>query len=152
MSAQDVDLEKLRQKAQYVRDTVRRLTEMRAGGREAFLGDRIFEAAATRYLHTAIEAMIDAANHIISREGLGLPKTYHEAMSLLLREGILPRDMASTLERMVKFRNRAVHLYDEINPVEIWEIIENHLGDFDRFLEAIVQRYFAGDSASETIA
>lgn len=137
-----VDLEKLRQKVQYVRDSVRHLSEMRAGGREAFLADRILEAAATRYLHTGIEAMIDAANHIISREGLGLPKTYHEAMSLLLRERILPREMASTLEQMVKFRNRAVHLYDEISPEEIWEIIEHHLGDFDRFLEAIVRRYF----------
>ncbi|NJL26948.1 MAG: DUF86 domain-containing protein [Thermoanaerobaculia bacterium] len=137
-----VDLEKLRQKVQYVRDTRRHLSAIRDRGRDVFLSDRILEAAATRYLHTGIEAMIDAANHIISREGLGLPKTYHEAMSLLLREGILPREMASTLERMVKFRNRAVHLYDEISPEEIWGILDNHLGDFERFLEAIVRRYF----------
>ncbi len=28
---------------------------------------------------------------------------------------------------------------------EIWEILENHRGDFDQFLAANVRRYFADD-------
>ncbi|MCW3488582.1 HepT-like ribonuclease domain-containing protein [Dethiobacter alkaliphilus] len=40
---------------------------------------------------------------------------------------------------MVKFRNRAVHLYDEIADEETYKIIQNHLTDFEKFIAAIVQ-------------
>jgi|GEM_PF-3609754 len=43
---------------------------------------------------------------------------------------------------MVRLGNRAVHLYAEIDPPEIWTIIQEHLGDFEVVIEALVQRYF----------
>lgn len=141
-----VDPDKLRQKIQYIRDAVRRLEEIRDRGREAFLADSIIQAAATRYLQTGIEAMLDAAHHIVAREGLGLPQTYRAAIDLLIRHGILPQDKAETFRRMVKFRNRAVHLYDEIDPGEIYSILEHHLTDFEDFVEMLVKRYFGADS------
>jgi uncharacterized protein YutE (UPF0331/DUF86 family) len=54
----------------------------------------------------------------------------------------LPRANAPAFKAMVKFRNRAVHLYDEISPEEVYRILEHDLGDFELFLEAIVRRYF----------
>lgn len=43
---------------------------------------------------------------------------------------------------MVRFRNRAVHLYDEIQAAEVWKILETRLGDFDVVVEALAARYF----------
>jgi uncharacterized protein YutE (UPF0331/DUF86 family) len=43
---------------------------------------------------------------------------------------------------MVRFRNRAVHLYEQILPAEIWQILQTHLGDFDIVLRALATRYF----------
>ncbi len=43
---------------------------------------------------------------------------------------------------MIKFRNRAVHLYDEINAEEVYTILEHDRGDFEVFLRAVVSRYF----------
>lgn len=43
---------------------------------------------------------------------------------------------------MVRFRNRAVHLYDTISPDEVYRILDRHLGDFDVFVAAIVRRFF----------
>jgi len=40
----------------------------------------------------------------------------------------------------------AVHLYDEIDPGEIHEILTSHLDDFERFLSAVTDRYFHGGS------
>jgi len=71
------------------------------------------QTAAVRYLHTAIESMIDIANHVVARRGL-----------------------------MVAFRNRAVHLYDEIDADEVYEILTERLGDFDDFVSAIATRFF----------
>jgi uncharacterized protein YutE (UPF0331/DUF86 family) len=50
---------------------------------------------------------------------------------------------------MVSFRNRIVHMYDEIDPGEIFTILEEHLGDFETFIRAITQRYFSSDLSSD---
>ncbi len=63
-------------------------------------------------------------------------------MEILVREGVLPADRRDTFLGMVRFRNRAVHLYDEVHPEEIWRIIEQQLSDFDAFIAAIADRYF----------
>lgn len=95
---------------------------------------------------------MDTANHIVAREGLGLPKTYRESIELLLRENILPAEKAADFANMVKFLNRAVHLYDEIDPGEAFAILENDLGDFEVFIRAITSRYFENQTrrAGET--
>ena len=150
MSKTRVDLDKLRQKVQYIRNSVRRLSEIREGGEERFLGDEILHAAATRYLQTGIEAMLDAAHHILAREGLGLPKTYRQAMELLVRTRIVPREQAAILQQLVKFRNRAVHLYDRIRAEELWSLMRDHLVDFEAFTGVLVRRYFdSGDRSRD---
>jgi len=40
---------------------------------------------------------------------------------------------------MAKFRNRLVHLYWEINPEKIFEIVQNNLEDFKLFEKKIVE-------------
>ncbi|MBI4729280.1 MAG: DUF86 domain-containing protein [Acidobacteria bacterium] len=140
-----VDRDKVRQKIQYVREALRRLADIRARGDDAFLADPILQAAATRWLQVAIEAVIDAANHIIAREGLGLPKTYREAVEILAAEGILPKEKTAGFVKMVKFRNRAVHLYDEISPGEILTILQSDLGDFEDFIGILVKRYLSNE-------
>lgn len=137
-----VDSAKLRSHVDYVRANVRKLEQLRESGRAQFLDDDVAQAAAARWLQTAIEAMIDMANHIIAREGLGVPRAYSETMEILLREGVLPGDRRDAYLAMVRFRNRIVHLYDEVDPEGIWTIIEDDLSDFDAFIAAIAARYF----------
>ena len=140
-----VDTDKVRAKLQFVREAVRRLTEIRGRGREAFLADPILQGAAERNLQIGIEAMLDTANHIIAREGLTVPGTYREAMETLVRAKILPASQRENFLRMTSFRNRVVHLYDQIDPGEVYGILEGHLGDFEAFLGAISRRYFTSD-------
>jgi len=71
-----------------------------------------------------------------------LSSTYVEALELLLQHGILPSEKKTDLVDMIRFRNRAVHLYDEILPADIWTILETRLGDFDVVVEALAARYF----------
>lgn len=46
---------------------------------------------------------------------------------------------------MVRFRNRAVHLYDEIDSAEVFQILDRHLGDFDLVIAAMTTRYFGSE-------
>ena len=136
-----VDLDKLRHHVQFVRSTLPRLREISSEGPASFLASDRNQAAAIRYLHTAIEALVDIANHVIAREGLGIPRAYADVVEILIEAGILPGDRKETFLQMVRFRNRAVHLYDEIDPEEVFAILEQDLDDFEAFLAPIVERY-----------
>lgn len=136
-----VDPDRLRTPIRHVRERLRRLREIRDRGREAFLSDPLLQDAAVRSLQTAIEALLDMANHVVSRGGLGMPTRYREAIDLLVEHDVLPASHADRFRAMVGFRNRAVHLYDEVDPEEVYRILEADLPDFDTFLTAIVTRY-----------
>lgn len=138
-----VDRTKLRSHLDFVRSNLRKLERIHDGRQSAFLEDEVAQAAAARWLQTAIEAVIDIANHVIAREGLGVPRAYSETMEILIREGVLPSDRREAFLAMVRFRNRVVHLYDEVQAEEIWSILDSDLGDFDAFIAAIVARFLA---------
>jgi uncharacterized protein YutE (UPF0331/DUF86 family) len=138
-----VDPDKLRHHLDYARRNLERLRRVRDDGEEAFLGDDMTQAATIRLLQVAIEALLDCGHHVIAREGLGIPRQYADTVRLLVEAGILPGDHQESLLRMVRFRNRAVHLYDEIDAPEVFDILEHHLGDLELFIAAIAKRYLA---------
>ncbi|HSL82454.1 MAG TPA: DUF86 domain-containing protein [Thermoanaerobaculia bacterium] len=138
-----VDPDKLRHHLDYARANLRHLERIREEGRESFLEDERTQMATVRLLHTAIEALLDCGHHVIAREGLGIPRSYSDTITLLVEADILPREDSDTFQRMVRFRNLAVHLYDEVAAEEVWKIVEDHLPDLNRFIGAIGRRYLS---------
>jgi len=53
--------------------------------------------------------------------------------------GVIDQDLSDRLVMMAKFRNRLVHLYWEISPEKIFEIVQNNLEDFKLFEKKIVE-------------
>jgi uncharacterized protein YutE (UPF0331/DUF86 family) len=86
-------------------------------------------------IQRACEAAIDLAMHFVAQRNLGIPQTSREAFTLLQRAGILSEDIAKQMRAMVGFRNIAVHNYQDLEIEVLRAIIQQHLGDFDRFLE-----------------
>lgn len=138
----DVQRDKLRDKLHVIEERLRRLRRFAALDRQAFLGDPVIQDAAVRNLQVAIEAMIDIAHHVVARLRLGTPRTYAEAFDVLIDAGILPEQDRPTLHAMVRFRNRVVHLYDEVDAGEVYAVLQERLEDFDRFRAAVVGRFF----------
>ena len=138
-----VDPEKLRQKLQFIRENVQRLRDQAQLSVHAFVQDSLHLDAALRRLQVAIEAVLDIANHIIAREGLGTPNTYREAFAILCDRGILPLEKRDVFLAMAGFRERAVRLYEGIDPAEVHAILCNRLDDFNAFMRAIAERYLA---------
>jgi uncharacterized protein YutE (UPF0331/DUF86 family) len=58
-------------------------------------------------------------------------------MNLLAEKNIIPQENAVVYVKMVKYRNRLVHFYSELTVSEIYNIIQNNLGDFDLFIKDI---------------
>jgi len=141
-----VDSEKLRHHLDHARRSLERLQRVRDEGEEAFLADEMVQDATVRMLQVAIEALLDSGHHVIAREGLGIPRQYADTVKLLIEADILPREHQESFLRMVKFRNRAVHLYDEIDSPEVFDILQHHLSDIELFIGAIAGRYLAPPS------
>jgi len=136
-----VDRDKVRQKLQLIRSELRELEKFRNMSPEAFQAESHYPAAATRMIQVAIETMLDLSAHIIAREGWGLPKSYREVVLLATEHQLIPKELSETFLFMARFRNRIVHLYDEIKDDEILEFIRRHLDDFRPFMARVIDRY-----------
>lgn len=91
-------------------------------------------------LQRAIQACIDLANIVLSKEGLGLPNSYRQSFELLRKFQVIPAKLANTLVAMVGFRNISVHDYEQIKPEIVHGIVSDHLVDFEAFYGVILER------------
>lgn len=139
------DRRKLRQKLLYIRNSLAKLREIRDQGEDAFGSNPLAEPAATRLLQVAIEAVLDASHHIVAREGWGLPQSYRAALDQMIEHEVLPAESSERFRAMVAFRNRAVHLYDDLDMGQVFSILRDDLDDFELFLEAVTRRYLLDD-------
>ena len=90
-----------------------------------------------RTLHIIIEAMIDAAQHIISDEGWREPLSYRDAFAVLSEKGALSNENLPCYEKIAAFRNLIVHYYERVDNEIIFAIFKQHLEDFELFVQEI---------------
>ena len=86
-------------------------------------------------IQRACEAAIDLTMHFVAQRNLGVPQTSRDAFTLLERAAILTPDTARRMRAMVGFRNIAVHNYQDLSLEVLKQVIEQHLSDFELFLE-----------------
>ena len=86
-----------------------------------------------RSLQVMIEAMIDTAARIISKNHLPPPDTSSKALLRLEELGVIRE--ASKYVKMVRFRNLIVHDYASIDLRILYDILSNSLRDFEDFIE-----------------
>ncbi len=126
-------------KAASIERCLRRITEEYEGDRHSLFGNQTKQDAIVLNLLRACETAIDLAMYVVRRNGLGLPQESREGFGLLEKAGLLPAELASRLQRMVGFRNVAVHDYTSLNLEILHTIITSHLDDFRRFSSTIVK-------------
>ena len=134
------DIEIIRDRESRIRGYVRDLRDLGQISDEAFLGNRERQYAVLHALQLTIEATVDIATHICAADDLGVPGSYAEAFDLLEKAGIIDGPLADDLRRMARFRNRIVHLYAQVDLPTVYHLLQERLGDFDRYLIAI-ERY-----------
>jgi uncharacterized protein YutE (UPF0331/DUF86 family) len=91
-------------------------------------------------LQIAIQAALDVASHIVSDERFGEPRTNRELFDLLERAGWIEPPLASTLRKMVGFRNVLVHGYDNVDLGVVEDVLEHRLGDLLDFVGVVRTR------------
>jgi len=92
-------------------------------------------------LQIGIQAAIDVGLHIVSDQRLGEPRTNREVFDLLERASVVPAELATTLRRMVGFRNVLVHGYDDVDLAIVRDILERRLDDLLAFVRSVRVRF-----------
>jgi uncharacterized protein YutE (UPF0331/DUF86 family) len=93
----------------------------------------------TLNLQRAVQLLIDLAAHIVRSNSLGMPQSLKENFQILYQNRMIDKALKEKMERMVGFRNVAVHDYEAINPEILKSIIKNHLKDIEEFYSTIVK-------------
>jgi uncharacterized protein YutE (UPF0331/DUF86 family) len=97
-------------------------------------------AAADSLLRRAIEALFDAARHLLAK-GFGLgPLEYREVARLAGEKGLIKDpNLRSKLVLIAGFRNRLTHFYDEVTAEELFGVTRDDLEDLGTLAEELRQ-------------
>lgn len=104
-----------------------------------FLQDSDNFAIAEHNLRIALEAVFDIGRHLIVKLNKGKPEDYRQILIMLSQIGVLPNEFAEKIKGMAGYRNRLVHLYNEIDDKEIYDIIKTKLNDIREFCSYIIK-------------
>lgn len=126
-------------KASSIERCLHRIKEEYAGNDQNLVENQTKQDAVILNLQRACETAIDLAMYVVSQRKLGVPQDSRDAFSLLQTAGILPADLVQRMQRMVGFRNVAVHEYARLNLDVVRTIITKQLDDFRTFSSTIVK-------------
>jgi uncharacterized protein YutE (UPF0331/DUF86 family) len=127
--------EVLAQKITSLQRCVARAREELSGSAKRFRTDHTAQDAAILNVVRARETGLDLANIVIRKRRLGIPNESRESFATLVREGIVEAELGAKLQRMIGFRNVAVHRYRELDIVEA--VIRTDLDDLLAFAEKV---------------
>ncbi|MES1197284.1 MAG: DUF86 domain-containing protein [Pseudomonadota bacterium] len=85
--------------------------------------------AAILNIERSCDAAIDIANRIIRLRALGVPLSSRDSFAKLVEAGVIEQDLCDRLNRMVGFRNLAVHQYEKLDIAIVRAVIEKSLDD-----------------------
>lgn len=60
-----------------------------------------------------------------------------ECIEILEKEGVLDKELSDRLRSMIKFRNKLIHRYWEIEDQRVYEYAKKDIRDFIDFIEEI---------------
>ena len=107
-----------------------------------FLTDFSRQDAAILNVQRACELAIDMGNMLIADQGWELPGSAREVFKTLHRHQVIDAELASAMERMVGFRNIAVHEYQALDMTIVSAVIQQELDGLLRFAGQLLTRQF----------
>lgn len=103
-----------------------------------FATDHTRQDAAILNVQRACEAALDMGQHLIRRERLGVPQSSRDVFALLAQAGWIDTALSVRLQKMVGFRNIAVHDYQALQLPIVEAVITKHLSDFTAYSQTLL--------------
>lgn len=106
---------------------------------EEFNNNPLFYGSAERFLHLAIEALIDIGNHIVSDDNLGRVDVYKDIPIILTESSYLDEEKKELFIKVIAFRNILVHDYMDLDRDIIFNLLKNNLDDIRGILKSYLK-------------
>ena len=135
----EFDRNKIDEKLLFMSTCLNKLKKLQQLDKKTFIDDFTKVDSSKYLLQVSIEAMLDISSHLIARNRWGKPKDNKEHFQMLCDNGIIDSKDVVIYFNMAKFRNRIVHMYFNISDEMIYDIVQNHLEDFERFIGNIAR-------------
>ena len=128
-----VDREIFSRRLEALADYLQRLAAFRNVAEAEFIQEPALHHLAERYLHLAVEAVLDLGNHWIADRGPPTPDANRDTFTVLENAGELGLDLAESLRGWAGFRNVLVHEYLPIDHAIAYRAIREELDDLESF-------------------
>jgi len=135
-----IDKELVQRHLKQLRESVQILCGLGQTEREEFTSDFHIYGLAERYLQLAIEACLQICGILIASFGLRRPEGYHELLSIVASQQIIPHVMAYRLEILTNLRDTLVHDPSTLNHDLLYDHIQQRLGDLEAFADLVEEK------------
>ncbi|MEK7167082.1 MAG: DUF86 domain-containing protein [Patescibacteria group bacterium] len=92
--------------------------------------------AVTFGIVAAIEAILDIAQYILAEKGTK-SESYGQIPAKLFENKIINQKFKDELQKMIGFRNRAIHNYPSLDEVQLYKILQEEIEEFKNFLKIV---------------
>ncbi len=135
--ALQLDKEVLQRQLTQLREAITILHELGQTQREEFTTDYRVYGLAERYLQLAIEACLHMCGSLVASFGLRRPEGYHELLSIVAAQQIIPQTLAYRLEILTNLRDALVHDPSALNRDLLYDHIHQRLDDLKAFADIL---------------
>ena len=131
---------KIEAKITKLRYYLKLLHEYKTDCKERFLKDPMYEGALLHYLYLLSDGSISLAEMVIKEKSLPNPQSYYEAIDILGKNNVIPREFAYNFAKIASFRNFLAHDYEKIDYLQICDSILKKFDEVEQYLEYIENR------------
>ena len=128
-------------KAAIIEKCLLRVDEEYRGSETEFFENHTKQDSVILNIQRAIQATVDMATHIVRIKKLGIPQNSAASFTLLEEQKIISSELSLRLQKMIGFRNIAVHDYQKLELDIVVAVVEKHLKDLEKFKEIIVKAF-----------
>lgn len=93
--------------------------------RKQFVNDSQIYSRSIRFLHVAVEYLLEAGGYIILMQDNIKFTGYDNLPAVMVENNIISPDLKDSLQSMVDFRNLLTDIYMNLNPDLIYDFLEN---------------------------
>ena len=135
-----VDKELVQRQLKQLREAVYILKDLGKTKQEEFTTDYRVYGLAERYLQIAIESCLQVCGILVTSLGLRRPEGYHELLSVVANQQIIPNSLAYRLEVLTNLRDTLVHESSTLNHDLLYDYIQQRVDDFEVFASTVEEK------------
>lgn len=134
-----VSINIIKKKINAIQFSLGRINKYRSLSSTEFLGDNDAKDIVAHNLFLTLQNVIDIGTHIIADANWEEPNFLSGIPEILAKQGVIPIELVKPLKAMIGLRNLIAHEYGDLDFITIYRIVQEDLGDLNRFLEAVIK-------------